>query len=400
MRRKTHHGSNFRSALNLADLRNVARRRLPHFIFEYVDGGAEDEVCLRTNRTAFERYALLPRSLVDVSQRSMSINLFGRTSAAPLIVAPTGFNGLLTRDADCLIARAAAAAGIPSALSMVSNATLEAVAQASAALGGRHWFQLYLLKDRRINEALVARALAADCEALIVTTDAAVLGNREWDKRNYAAPMQLSLRARLDVLVHPRWLLDVLLPHGAPRFANLDAFLPPGRQSAMAGTHFLATQMDASITWSDIQWLRKIWPRRLIVKGLLRAEDAQRAFDIGADAVVLTNHGGRQLDHAQAPLAQIATVRRAVGKAACLIVDSGFRRGTDVVKALALGANAVMLGRPVLYGVASGGEAGVTHALKLIHAEIDRTLGQLGVRSCAEIDESFVVALDGMNQSA
>ena len=383
--------ANYSRALNIEELRLLAHRRIPKFAMEYVEAGAEDEVTLRRNRAVFDDLQFVPRTLVDVTRRSMAIELFGRANASPLIIAPTGFNGMLTRGADIQLATAAAKAGIPSALSTVSNAMLEDVAAASLAHGGRPWFQAYMLKNRAVTENLVARALAANHEALLLTTDAAVFGNREWDQRSFGTPMQLSLRSKLNVLRHPGWLIDVMLSHGAPQFDNLAQFLAPEHRNARSGTRFVAEQMDQSISWRDVEWLRKLWPRKLLVKGVLNVGDTLRARDCGADAVVLTNHGARQLDGSVSAMQVLPDARRAVGAAFTLIIDSGFRRGTDVVKAIASGANAVMIGRATLYGVASGGEAGVSHALAILHAEIDRTLGQLGVNSFAEIEPGMLV---------
>jgi (S)-mandelate dehydrogenase len=372
-------------ALNIDALQALAHRRVPRFAMDYMESGADGEATLRHNRAVFDRVQWVPRTLVDTTQRSTTITLLGRPGASPLVVAPTGLNGIFRKGADLMIARAAARAGIPSALSTVSNETLEDVSGASRQLGGRPWFQLYMLKDREISENLMERARACGVDTLVLTSDAAVFGHRERDLRNFSDPMTLSWKARLNVLRHPAWLWDVMVPGGAPRFANLLPYLPPRHHGWRASAAFIAQQMDPSVNWSDVAWLRARWSGKLVIKGISSTADAVRAQGEGADGIVLSNHGGRQLDGAVSPMDELPAVRRAVGPDFCLLVDSGFRRGTDIVKAMALGASAVMLGRPVLYGVAAGGESGVFKGLELLRTEIDRTMGQLGVCSFADL---------------
>ncbi|HET9391534.1 MAG TPA: alpha-hydroxy acid oxidase [Steroidobacteraceae bacterium] len=369
-------------AINVADLREIARRRIPGFIFEYVEGGAEDEVTLRRNRQAFEGLRFVPQTLVSTTGRQQGTKLFGRATSAPLVVAPTGGNGLLHPHGDTCLARAAAELGVPYCLSTVSTTRLEDVA---ARAGGRLWMQLYVLKDRAIAEDIMKRADAAGYEALVFTTDANVFGSREWDKRNYRAPGKPSLRTLVDVLRHPRWLYEVLVRDGMPRFRNLEGFLPPGAARAVGGSTILPPMFEASITWDDIAWIRSFWTRKLLIKGVLSVADARRAADLGCDGIVLTNHGGRQLDSCVAPIEVLPEIVAEVGQRLAVIVDSGFRRGSDIVKGLALGATAVMIGRPVLYGLMAGGEQGVKKALQMLIAETDRVLGQLGCRSISEL---------------
>lgn len=364
----------------------MAARRLPNFCLEYLEGGADDELSLARNRRALDDILLLPRTLVDVSRRELAVPLFGQDSALPAIIAPTGFNGLLSHEGDRVLAEAARAAGIPFCQSMVSTVALEEI----AATGARHWMQIYPFKDRDNLAAVVKRAERAGCEAIVLTTDASVFGNREWDRRNYRAPMKLTARNLLDLALHPRWILDVLVPHGMPRFRNLGDFLPPGMDSARNAAAFLAAQMDTSLTWDDLRRLRELWPRKLLVKGVLLPEDALRAREAGADGVVVSNHGGRQLDGAPAPIETLAAVRQAVGAEMTVIVDSGFRRGSDFVKARALGADAAMSGRATLYGLAAAGAAGAARALEILHSEMERTLGLIGCVRMAEVDDRFV----------
>ncbi len=368
--------------LCIADLREIARRRVPNFAFEYVEGGAEDEATLRANRTAFEAWRFVPQTLVDTTDRHHRVTLFGKESRAPLIIAPTGMNGILNADGDIGLARAAAKAGIPFSLSTVSTTRLEDVA---AQAGGRLWMQLYVMRDRRVAESIVKRAQAAGFEALVFTTDANVFGYREWDRRNYVRPGRLKFHNMVDVLRHPAWLGSVILRNGIPVFHNFAEFLPQGGATAVGGSTIIPNLFGPTITWQDIDWLRGLWKGKLLIKGVLSVGDAERAASLGCDGIVLTNHGGRQLDSCVAPIEMLPDIAAAVGKKMTVLIDSGFRRGTDVVKALALGANAVMLGRATLYGLAAGGEAGVQRALEILTAEIDRALGQLGVRSVAEL---------------
>ncbi|MFN3985626.1 MAG: alpha-hydroxy acid oxidase [Rhodocyclaceae bacterium] len=381
MKRRLYQGRRVERAESIMELRAMAARRLPSFCLEYLEGGADDEITLARNRQAYDDLTFVPRSLVDVSQRDTACELFGEASAMPLVIAPTGFNGLLTHAGDRALAEAARDAGIPFCQSMVSTIPLEDI----AATGVRHWMQLYPFKDRECLASVVARAEQAGCEAIVLTTDTAAFGNREWDRRNYRAPMQLNLRNLLDVACHPRWVFDVLVPHGMPRFRNLGMALPPGQDSARNAATFLAAQMDASLSWGDIGWLREMWPRQLMLKGVLSVDDARRAESLGVDGLVLSNHGGRQLDTCVAPIEVLAEIRRAVGPEMTLIVDSGLRRGSDVVKARALGADAGMCGRAVLYGLAAGGRAGAVRALAILRAEIERTLGLLGTPTLDEV---------------
>lgn len=374
-------------ALNISDLREIARRRVPGFVFEYVEGGAEDEQTLRCNRQSLESLRLVPRTLVDTAGRTQRTEIFGAPATAPLVIAPTGLNGMLHPGGDIALARAAAKLGIPYTLSTVSTTRLEDVA---AQAGGRLWMQLYVMKNRAIAEDIMRRAAAAGYEALVFTTDANVFGSREWDKRSYRQPGRPNLRTMIDTLRHPGWLIEVLGRNGIPRFRNLEGFLPPQAVNAVGGSTILPQLFEPTITWNDITWIRRSWPRKLLIKGVLSAADAVCAADLGCDGIVLTNHGGRQLDYCVAPIDVLPEIAGAVGKRLTIVIDSGFRRGTDVVKALALGANAVMTGRATLYGLAAGGETGVQRALEILTAEIDRVLGQLGCSSLGDLSPELV----------
>jgi (S)-mandelate dehydrogenase len=358
----------------------MARRRTPYFAFEYVEGGAEDEVALRRNRAAFEELRFAPRTLVDTSSRTTATSLFGAPLSLPLVVAPTGLNGVLRRGADRMLAHAAARAGVPFCLSTVSNLLPGDVATE----GARLWMQLYVFKDLAITARVLERAEATGCEALVFTTDANVFGGREWHLRAYRGPGQLSLRSLIDVLRHPRWLMEVGIP-GLPRFENVVEFLPEHARSARAGVTVIPSLFAPTISWDDVARLRDRWRRRLIIKGILRPEDAEHAVRLGCDGIVLTNHGGRQLDACVAPIEVLPEIARAVRERITILVDSGVRRGSDIAKAVALGAHAVMVGRATLYGVAAGGEAGALRAIEILRSEFDRQLGLLGCRSVAEL---------------
>jgi (S)-mandelate dehydrogenase len=371
-----------KDAVNIGDLRDMARRRVPSFVFEYVEGGAEDEQTLRFNRESLEALRFLPRTLVDTSARSLRSEILGGSCRMPVIIAPTGLNGMLHPQGDLALARAAAQFGIPYTLSTLSTTRLEDVA---AQVEGRLWMQLYVMRNRAIAEDIMQRAAAAGYEALVFTTDANVFGSREWDKRNYRSPGKPRLHALIDALRHPRWLLEVLAREGIPRFRNLESFLPAGKVSAVGGSTVIPQMLEPTITWADLAWVRRHWPRKLLIKGVLSVTDARRALDAGCDGIVLTNHGGRQLDYCVSPIEVLPQIAAAVGDRLMLVIDSGFRRGTDIAKALALGAHAVMIGRAGLYGLAAGGDAGVRRALEMLAAELDRVLGQLGCRSLEDL---------------
>ena len=363
----------------------MARRRLPHFAFQYIFSGAEDEVSLAWNRKIFETMRFVPNTLVDTSRRSLAVPLMGAPIPLPLVIAPTGFNGLSWPGGDVALARAAAAAGIPFTLSTFSTSRIEDVARA----GGRLWLQLYILRNRDIVRNLLERAAAAGFEALVVTTDANVSSGREWDKRSYRAPGKLTLRCRLETLLHPHWLLQIL-QNGVPQIANVVDFIPPEQRSTVRRALFISSQVQRDIHWEDIRGLRDLWKGKLLIKGVLAADDARRALQLGADGIVLSNHGGRQLETCVSPLQVLPEIAGEFRDKMTLIVDGGFRRGGDVVKAMALGAHAVMIGRATLYGVAAAGEPGARHALQILTAEIDRVLGMLGRRSFTEVDEKIL----------
>jgi (S)-mandelate dehydrogenase len=386
-KRRPFTGGPLSRAINIADLREQARRRVPGFAFEYVEGGAEDESSLRGNRSAFERLRLLPQTLIDTSSRQLRTTILGSAAQAPLVIAPTGLNNMLHAEGDLALARAAARLGIPFTLSSLSTTRLEEVAQRA---GGRLWMQLYVLKDRAIARDIMQRAAAAGYEALVFTTDANVFGSREWDQRNFRAPGKPTLRAALDTLRHPRWMYEVLLRHGIPRFRNIESFLPRGAASAVGGSTVIPGLFQPTISWDDIAWIRQFWRGKLLIKGVLTTADAERARALGCDGIVLSNHGGRQLDYCVAAIDVLPEIAAAVGGRLSILVDGGFRRGTDIIKALALGAEAVLLGRATLYGLGAAGERGVQRALEILTVETDRVMGMLGCNSVSQLGPQYV----------
>ncbi|WP_447955804.1 alpha-hydroxy acid oxidase [Vreelandella sp. EE7] len=383
MKRQFYKGSDYKKALNIEDLERISKKRLPNFVFEYVYGGSDDEHTLRRNRWVFDRYLFEPKTMTNVGPRDLSTTLLGGAYRMPLAIGPTGFNGMLTRDGDLKLAHAARNAGIPFVLSSVSTTRLEEIA---AIEGLTAWMQIYFYRDRDFVESMVKRCQAAGFEAIVVTTDSAIYGNREWDVRNFRRPMKPSLPNLLHLLGKPGWMSDVLWPDGLPTFKNLDELLPPGKRNAQGASQIIGPQLDPSLNWDDIAWLRAFWPGKLILKGILAPQEAQHAADLGVDAVVLSNHGGRQLNHSLSPMDTLEEVKARVGERCQVFVDSGFRRGTDIIKALALGADAVWLGRATLYGLAAGGQAGATHALGLLEKEMASTLGLLGYNRLNELD--------------
>src|SRR5690606_756151 len=343
-----------KSVHNLHDLRELAKRRLPRGIFEYIDRGAEDEWALVENRVAFERIKVRPRGLVDVSARTAAAQVLDAPASMPVAIAPTGSAGLVRFEGELLLASAAARAGVPFTLATNSMTSIETIARR---VEGRHWFQLNMFADREISYGMVRRALEHDFEALMLTADCSVVPNREYNARNgFALPFKLNARSAVDMLSHPRWLMEVLgryvLNGGLPQYANF----PPELRTRITGfpTSRSAARCE-DLSWQDVDKLREIWPRKLIIKGILHPEDALRAVRSGADAIVVSNHGGRTVDSAMAPIDALPAIVEAVGDRIAIFLDGGIRRGSDVLKAKALGAHAVLVGRPTLYGVAVAG---------------------------------------------
>jgi isopentenyl diphosphate isomerase/L-lactate dehydrogenase-like FMN-dependent dehydrogenase len=377
-------------AASIEDLRRLARRRLPRAVFDFIDGGAGDERTLRENRRAFDAWHLMPRVGVDVTPpRSLAARIVGVEARLPLVLAPIGLAGLFAPEGEVTAARAAAAAGIPFCLSTNSVASIEEVA-AGAPAGGDRWFQLYMLKDRGLMAAMLERAAGAGYRTLCVTVDLPVQGRRERDLRNaFSVPLRPRPGTILDLARRPRWLLGIL--RSPARFGNFAAATPSQGFTSVA--QHVATLFDPSAGWDEIARLRERWPGPVVVKGVLHPDDARRAVDaVGASAVIVSNHGGRQLDQVPAAVAALPRVTEAVDGRAEVILDGGVRRGTDILKARALGASACMIGRAFVWGLAAGGgQAGVARSLDILREELDNALALLGRRSLADVDRRAIV---------
>lgn len=373
---------------NIADYRTAARRVLPRFAFSYLEGGAENEITLRRNRAAFEALAFEPRVLRDVSTLDTSTMLAGRLAAWPAVVGPTGLNGVFCRRADEALARAAQAAGLPFALSTASTSLLEDVRDVT---DGELWLQLYVQQDRRIAQNLMARAHAARFSTLLLTVDTPVLGQRDdYARTDFRMPLHWTPRLVWDIVSHPRWLATVGL-HGQPRLVNLSrsARLGAGIEDRMGmNTH----RMDQTLNWRDIAWLRKHWNGKIFIKGIQTAADARTAFSHEVDGVVLSNHGGRQLDGARSPLDILAQTVSDAPPSADVLMDGGILRGSDIVKAVALGARGVLLGRAPLYGLAAAGQSGVSDVLALLHSELQTCLRLLGCTELASLSPDILAS--------
>jgi len=375
---------------NVAQVRRLALRRLPLPVRDFLEGGAEDETTLRRNTAAFDDVALRPRMLVDVAEVDLSVRVLGESISMPVIIAPTGGTGLFHRDAEVALARAAAAAGIIHGVSTSATRTIEEVGNAIA---GPKMFQLYVFRDRGLIRAFVERAREAGFAALCLTVDAPVTGNRERDVRSGAAPgSRLSARSGLSIAMHPRWLLDNLHQRATvpANFVPYVSAPVTGRGSAMAVHRYGANQLAPSVTWAEAEEVRKLWRGPFAIKGVMSVEDARAAADIGASAVIVSNHGGRQLDGVPASVEALPAIAEAVGQDLEVLLDGGVRRGTHVLKALALGAKAVLIGRPTLYGVTAGGETGAAKVLSIFRDELTRDCQLLGLRSLAEVGPATV----------
>ncbi len=374
--------------LNNEDWRAAARAALPRFVFDYVDAAADEGLCLQRNRDDLDRVILTPRVLRDVSRLETGIEVFGRRWAQPFGIAPMGLNGLSWPRGGEVLARAAAAHGVPFALSTASNARLEDLRAQAAS--GIHWMQLYVM-HRGLAEGLVERAARAGYEALVLTVDVPVSGNRERDVRNgFRVPFKPTARFLFDVARHPRWAWRMARA-GRLDFANLRVEDAPGADSASLQAALLTRAMDRSLTWESLSWLRRLWKGPLLLKGVLHPDDARRALDCGVDGLIVSNHGGRQSDASPSAIAALPGVVRAVGGRAPVFMDGGIRRGNDVIRALALGARAVFLGRPLLYGLASAGATGVEAVLSQFEAEMQRSMALLGLENLDDVPGSGLV---------
>jgi L-lactate dehydrogenase (cytochrome) len=369
------------------DLRRVARRRLPRGVFDYIDGGAEDELTLAANSAAYRRLTFAPRILRDMSEVDTSSTLLGRPMAYPLVLAPTGFTRIAHPDGELAVARAAARAGLPYALSTLGTRSIEEVAASGS---DRLWFQVYTWRDRDLVAELVKRAAAAGYEAICLTVDTAVLGRRERDvRRGFTLPPKVGVGTLLDGVLHPGWAWSFLTSEPI-LFANVAGREVGDGADAISLAEYVGRQFDPSLSWDDVDWLREHWDGPIVVKGIQSVADAVIAADRGVEAIAISNHGGRQLDSAPATLDLLPGIADAVGDRIEIICDGGVRRGSDIVKALALGANAVMAGRPYLYGLGAAGEAGVDQVLANFGSEMERTMALIGCASVTNLGPEFI----------
>ncbi len=372
-----------RTPINIDDLRDRARRRLPRMFFDYLDSGAFGEVTLQRNRRDFEALALRQQVLVDVSRRDLSHTVLGRELALPLMLAPIGFCGIMAPDGEIAAARAAQATGIHLCNSTFAIHGLAATAKAA---GFAPDFQLYVFGDRGFTEQMVETARDVGSNALFLTVDTAVAGLRERDTRNgFRTSTRLGMRPLTDMMLHPRWCASVA-KRWPPQLGNV-AGHPKFGGGLMQQASSLAREVDSSLQWSDLRWLRDLWPGRLVLKGIMTPENARQAADHGADAIVVSNHGGRQLDGARSTISALPGIAAAVGDRIEILLDSGIRRGSDIVKAVALGADGVLIGRAYMYGLAAHGEAGAVAAIRLLATEMEITMAFMGVRTIAELRE-------------
>ncbi len=374
---------------SVSDYRELARRRLPRLMFDYVDGGAFEEATLNANRNDLHRFALRQKVLRDVSALDTATTIFGLNLSLPLILAPVGFAGMMARRAEVQAARAAEKAGIPFTLSTVGICPVEEVRRATAK---PFWFQLYMMKDRGVVREIIARAAAANCGALVFTVDLPVLGTRYRDIRNGMGgglSTLSKLRLAANFAAHPRWIYDVGIKGRPLTFGNLSGVVK-GANSLGALLAWTTTALDPSVTWKDLEWVRGLWKGPLILKGVLEADDAREAVATGADGIVVSNHGGRQLDAAQSSIMALPKIVEAVGSKTTVLMDGGIRSGQDVTRALALGAKACMIGRAWVYGVAAKGEAGVTAVLETMKRELRTSMALIGKTRVQDIDASVL----------
>jgi isopentenyl diphosphate isomerase/L-lactate dehydrogenase-like FMN-dependent dehydrogenase len=368
---------------NIADLREAARRRLPKSVFEFVDRGTEDEVSLAENMAAFRRLKLRTKFMVDLTGRDMSIELFGKRYPMPFLIGPTGAAGLCWHLGEIALARAAAKVGVPFTLTMTSLTAIERVAREG---GGQLWYQVYMWAETHFTYEMIAKARDLGVEALIITIDTAAGRNREYNHRNgFTDPFHLNRRVVADTLRHPGWLVGTLAPYlmttGMPKHENY----PDKYRNISSARPGQEPQRHEAMTWRDVAKLREAWPRTFIVKGILSPQDAECAVDAGADGIVVSNHGGRAMDSAISTIDALPDIVEAVGNRTTVLFDSGIRRGSDIIKALALGARAALIGRATLYGVAVAGQEGAEKALEILRSEVEKNMAYLGCRHVHEL---------------
>ncbi len=386
------------TAANVDDLRRLAKRRLPGGVFDYIDGGAEDELSLDRNIAGYRNLEFRPRVLRDVSKIDTATTLLGRPISLPLVFAPTGFTRIADSQGELAVARAAARAGIPYALSTMGTRSIEEVAAVS---DGPKWFQVYTWRDRGLVRELLERATAANYEAIQLTIDTAVLGRRERDvRKGYTLPPKVGIGTLIDGMLHPAWTLD-FLRNDPITFANVaDGNAAGDGSSAVTLSEYINAQFDPALSWGEIEWLRSVWDGPIVLKGVQTVADAELAVEHDVDAIALSNHGGRQLDGAPSIIELVEPVAQAVGSSIEIIADGGVRRGGDIVKALALGANAVMVGRPYLYALGAAGEAGVDHLINFLSEGMERTMALTGCGTIGDITPELVAWRPGHGAGA
>jgi L-lactate dehydrogenase (cytochrome)/(S)-mandelate dehydrogenase len=376
------------NALNIADLRMLARRRLPKLVFDYIDGAAEDEIGLSENLAAFQRHKLVPRFLTNCATIDLETTLFGQQYALPFGISPTGFAGLFRPGGDLLLAEAARGEPIPYIMSGTSSAAIEDLPQASAANG---WFQLYTGRDKAIDEDIVRRAADAGMKTLVLTVDSEVRTKRERDIRNRFSGEGLKASLVLEALMHPAWIAGYLANGRMPAFRNFARYA--GRNDARAVWKYMTSHLPGNPVWADLERYRRLWNGPLVVKGILHPDDADRCVALGADGIVVSNHGARQLDRAPASIDMLPLVVKAVGDRTTVMLDSGVRRGSDVITALCLGAKFVFVGRATLFGLAAGGLPGIKKAIAILRNELETTGRQMGCASVADFSIDRLQAL-------
>ena len=375
-------------AASVADLRRIAKRRTPSGVFDYIDGAAEDERTLAANSADFGRITFRPRVLRDVGVVDASTTVLGRPTALPLVLAPTGFTRIADPQGELAVARAATRAGLPYALSTLGTRSIEEMAAASG--DGRRWFQVYVWRDRGLVRDMIERAAAAGYEALIVTVDTAVLGRRERDvRRGFSLPPKIGLDTIVEGAIHPGWTWRFVRAEPI-RFANVTGRDVNDGASAVTLAEYVNAQFDPGLSWADIEWMRTVWDGPIVLKGIQTVADAQLAAEHGIEAIALSNHGGRQLDDAPSPISLVAPVVDAVGDRLEVYCDGGVRRGSDIVKAVALGARACLIGRAYLSGLAAGGERGVDHVLGLLRDDVRRTMALVGAADIGALGRDLV----------
>jgi L-lactate dehydrogenase (cytochrome) len=373
----------------IEDLRAVAARKVPHAFFDFVEGGSYAEQTLAANRADLERISLRQRVLVDVSDRSTRTTILGEPAALPLVLAPVGLAGMLYGDGEILACRAAHEIGIPYCLSTMSVCSIEDVA---GAVDKPFWFQLHFMKDRSFTRSLVERAAAAGCSALVITVDLPAFAQRHRDIRNgMGVPPKLRIKTCMDIATKPAWMLNIV--RGRRRTLGNLAGHVPGAKSAADLSHWIASQFNTPLGWNDIEWIAGLWRGKVIVKGILDVEDARNAVKSGASALVVSNHGGRQLDGAPSSISVLPAIADAVGSSIEVLFDGGIRTGQDMMRALALGAQACLTGRAYIYGLAAGGHPGVKRAVEILRSELDATMALTGVTRIDQIDRGVIAAM-------